>query len=191
MSDDNKTVATPEEVTAKVIEDFGFDSETQGDVIEKITNERIENQKNLSKTIEQKVSYRTKAVDAGILDPTTFEPIDKKPEGEGKENLKNNTEQSGPTMEHMALFGQGATLEEVQIAETVAKIEDKTLTEAYGSDYCQNKFAELKQEATKKGNSLGASRGTPPATRAKTVDNMSKGEHRAFGEDKLKEAFGG
>jgi len=101
------------------------------------------------------------------------------------EIIKTNTEQSGPTMEHMALFGQGATLEEVKIAENVAKLEGKTLGEAYSSDYCQSKFAQMKQEVQTKTNSLGASNGAPNTPRAKTVGNMTDEEHRAFAAEKM------
>jgi len=63
MSDDNK-VLTPDEVKAKVIEDFGFDENEDAERIEKLTNERIENQKSLSTAIRQKVEYRKKLTDA-------------------------------------------------------------------------------------------------------------------------------
>ena len=108
---------------------------------------------------------------------------------EPKAELKKpNTEQGVPTMEHMALFGQGATLEEVKIAEGVAKNEGVSVAEAFNGDYCQHKFASMKQEAQTKVNSLGASTGSAPAPRSKTVGNMTDEEHRAFAEDKLKNA---
>jgi len=81
MSDDNKKVLTTEEVKANVITEFGLDpeDETNKVVIDKIVADRIESQKSLSKAIDQKVAYRSKAVEAGLLDPITFEPISKEP----------------------------------------------------------------------------------------------------------------
>jgi len=183
MSDDNKQQPTSEEVKAKVIEDFGFDADTQGEQIDKLTNERIESQKNLSKTIEQKAKYRDQSVKAGVIDPTTFEPIEKKPEG--ATSNKTNTEQGAPTMEHMALFGKGASLEGVKIAENVAKLEGITLSEAYNGEYVQSRVATIEADAKARANNLGASGGSAPAQRAKTVSNMTDDEHRSFAEEKL------
>jgi len=99
--------------------------------------------------------------------------------------IKPNAEQGAPTMEHMALFGNGATLDEVKVAESVAKIEGISLTEAYNSDYSQAKFADMKKEIEVKNNSLPPSGGSAPAPREKTVGNMTDDEHRKFAEEKL------
>jgi len=128
----------------------------------------------------KKAEGKLKNVKNSFEEPKAEDPI-----------IKTNTEQSGPTMEHMALFGQGATLEEVKIAENVAKIEGKTLGEAYSSDYCQGRFAQMKQDAQVKANSLGASNGSAPAQRTKTVGNMTDAEHRAFAEERLNGAING
>jgi len=185
MSDDNKQL-TSEEVTAKVIKDFGFDVDTQGEQIEKLTNERIESQKNLSKTIEQKAKYREQGVKAGILDPNTFEPIEKKPEGEP---LTTNTEQGSATIEHMALLAQDPNVEKVKYAEKVAKVEGITLTEAYSSDLCQSKFSQMDQDAQVQANTMPPSGGSAPAQREKTPANMTDEEHRSYGEAMLAKAI--
>ena len=98
---------------------------------------------------------------------------------------KINTVQGAPTLEHMALFGQGATLEGIKIAENVAKVEDISLTEAFNGDYVQSRIAQDLKEATVKANTLPASGGSAPAPRAKAVTNMTDEEHRAFAEERL------
>jgi len=106
-----------------------------------------------------------------------------------EETKKTNSEQGGPTMEHMALFGQGATLEEVNYAEKIATLEGTSLTEAFNSDIAQDKFARTKKEAQLKANGLGASKGSPNAAGAKSSGQMTDDEHRAFAEGKLSNAI--
>jgi len=176
MSDDNKKVVTPEEVTAKVIEEFSFDPETQGEQIEKLTNERIENQKNLSKTIEQKAKYREQGVKAGILDPETFEPIEKKPEGETEIN-KPNTENL--TREEAIFYAKGGTDEKLAIAKKIANAEGISILVAMEDDYYKSKVASMDEEALIKSNQIGASKGTPSSTgnQEKPIGQMTREEH--------------
>lgn len=186
MSDDNKQ-PNSEEIRAKVIETFEIDDNDDNyNLIEKLTTKEIENQKNLSKTIEQKAKYRDLAIKNGIIDPETFEPIDKKPDGN---SLKNNQEQTSiPTMEHAMLFGRGATLEKVKVAEKIAAMEGISLSEAFESDLAKIKFAQMDNEAKIKSNSVGASYGSPSPERKKTVSNMTDEEHRQFAQEKLAQA---
>jgi len=158
MSDDSKTVATPEEVTAKVVEEFGFDPDTQGEQIERLTNERIENQKNLSKTIEQKVKYREIGVEKGLLDPNTFEPIDKKPDGEPLN--KTNAEQGNLTMDDLLLVQKGLSEEEIKIVKQSAKLLEVKAVDAYDNDIVQAKINSMRNEAKLKSTSIGASGGS-------------------------------
>ena len=182
MSDDNKQQPTSDEVRAKVIEDFDFDVDTQGEQIDVAVNKEIESQKNLSKTIEQKAKYREQGVKAGILDSKTFEPIEKKPEGESNEPNKPNTEQSTPTMEHMAILAQDANLDKLKLAEDYAQVKGVTLTEAYKSSVMQAEFKEMDNKAQIQSNSIGASSGSPSTPRAKSVSNMTDDEHRKLWE---------
>jgi len=102
---------------------------------------------------------------------------------------KTNTEHSGVTIEHSYLFAQGLDLDEVKIVEKVAKLEGKTLTEAYQDDYTQSKINAIRQDKQVKANSLPASNGSAPAPRAKTPGNMTDAEHRAWAENRMKGAM--
>lgn len=101
---------------------------------------------------------------------------------------KNNTEQSAPTLEHMALLAKGASVEQIKQAEQIAKLQGVDLTSAYNSDLAQSLFAEEKRKQEANRNSLGASSGSAPAAREKTVENMTADEHRAYAENLLKNA---
>lgn len=180
MSDDNKTVATTEEVTAKVIEEFGFDADTQGEQIEKLTNERIENQKNLSKTIEQKSKYRQQLVDDGKIDPKTFEPIEKKPEG-NTEVKKPNTEQTGLSREEAIFFAKGGTEENLELAKKIAKVDDVSILVAMEDDLYKSKIAKQEEDEKVKNNQIGSSNGSQTGTghKEKPLGKMTREEHEA------------
>jgi len=110
--------------------------------------------------------------------------------------IKPNTEQSVFTIEHGALMQQGANVEKLNIAETLVKVEREkgnaiTLTDAYNSPIAQATFADMDSKEKLKANSLGASTGSAPATREKTVGNMTDAEHREMAEAKLANAING
>ena len=50
-----------EEVRAKIIEEFGFDEETDSERIDKLTKKEIDNSKKLSSAIGAKIKHRTEA----------------------------------------------------------------------------------------------------------------------------------
>jgi len=178
MSDDNKSVPTSDEVRAKVIEEYGFDSETQVEQIEKLTNERLDNQKKLSKTIEQKTKYRNLAVENKIIDKETFEVVEKKPEGD-KEIIKNNVEQSGLSREEVIFFAKGGSEEDFEIAKKISVVEGISLSEAIDNDYYKAKVEERKNA---KKNQLGASSGSNSSNddKVKPIGEMTEAEHRAY-----------
>jgi hypothetical protein len=171
MSDDIKT-QTPEEVRAKVVEDYEIDetNEETKPFIDKVVNERIEHQKSLSTTIEQKAKYRQKLVEEGLIDPKTFEPV-------VKENLKTN-EQSF-TREEAILVAQGKTIEEVDLALKISKIKGVPISEAVKDDFFVHTVqTRLDKEMADKA-ALGASGGSPLKT-DKPIEKMTKDEHKEF-----------
>ncbi len=155
MSDDNNTVQTSDEVRTKVIEDFGFDNDTQSEQIDKLTSERIEHQKINSKTIQQKVKYREQGVKAGILDPNTFEPIEKKPDGTTFN--KTNTEPSGEFREELIMIAQGRSKEEVDTLKVIAKGKGISLADAEKDPMFETMAGATKAAETKQKAQLGAS----------------------------------
>lgn len=63
MSDDKFMPKGKDEMRTDVIKDYNLDVEKQGDVIEKITEDKLSQQETLSVAINQKKDWRTKAND--------------------------------------------------------------------------------------------------------------------------------
>ncbi len=137
MSDDIKKVLTPEEVKAQVVQDLGLDPEDEDNklIIDKVVAKEIEHQQNLSGAIEQKANYRKIAVDAGLIDPVTFKPIEKKEKGKD-----NKTKQEQPQLdensilEQTVLLGKGLDLDDLKLLKDIRQLhelrgEKKSLTE--------------------------------------------------------------
>lgn len=180
MSDDN-TQATSEEVKAKVIEELSIDdNEDNAPLIEKLVNKEIENQKNLSKTIEQKAKYREQGVKAGILDPKTFEPIEKKPEGDTEIN-KTNTGQTGLSREETIFFAQGGTEETYKIAKQIADNQGISILAAKEDEYFKFQVDKIEKEAQVKANQIGSSTGSQTGSghKPKPLGKMTRDEHMA------------
>jgi hypothetical protein len=109
MSDDK--VLTADEVRAKVIEDFGFNEDDDAERIEKLTNERLENQKNLSTAIRQKVDYRKRLQDA-------LGEEGEKPEGDIKKSNQPQADDVNLKLRKLELKTNGYDDEEVELITT-------------------------------------------------------------------------
>jgi hypothetical protein len=136
MSEDIKSVLTPEEVKAKVVEDYGFDESDEANkpILEKLVNERIESQKGLSTTIEQKAKYRQMAIEAGLIDPKTFEPIKKEVKEVKKTNVEQNSLDENSILEQTVLLNQGMDLDDLKLLKDIRQLHalrgaTKTLSE--------------------------------------------------------------
>ena len=175
MSDDNKTL-TPDEVKDTVVEELGLDYEDEGNkaIVDKVVEARIEAQTKLSKAIDQKVGYRTKAVDAGLLDPKTFEPIKK----EVEPNKPNET-QSSLSREEVILIAKGHTEEEVELANKLSKINGTSLLEAVEDDIFKAKVDTRVKSEQDKTASLGASKGAKGGKAPKPYKEMTEEERIA------------
>ncbi len=79
MSKDTKGFVPKGEETIReeVIKDFGFNPDDQKDLIDKITSERMESQRTLTKAIEQKIHYRNRKNFYKAKANTTKEPVKK------------------------------------------------------------------------------------------------------------------
>jgi hypothetical protein len=71
--------SSADEIRQKVIEDYGFDEEVDGDKIDKLVAEKIESSKKLSTAIKQKITWREK-VGQNVQKPE--EKPQEKPKGE-------------------------------------------------------------------------------------------------------------
>lgn len=72
-------VPTEEELRPSIIEEFGFDPDTDGEKIDKATKKEHEHRTKLSGAIGQKIKYRTAAEEAAKKAPPEKKPAD----GEG------------------------------------------------------------------------------------------------------------
>lgn len=172
MSDDTK-VLTPDEVKESVINELGLDpeDETNKGVIDKVVNSRLESQKALSKAIEQKANYRKLAIESGLIDPNTFEPIK-------KEINKTNETQSGLSREEAILYAKGLTDEEVELAKKLSVLNGVTPLKAIEDDIFKAKYdARIKKEKSEKA-ALAPSNGLNRMTPSKPTSEMTEEEHR-------------
>ena len=110
-------------------------------------------------------------------------------EPKAEETKKINTEQNVPTMEHMAILARDSNLDKLKLAEDYSKLKGISVTDAYNSPLMQAEFKEMDNQARIKANSMHASTGSAPAPREKTVSNMTDEEHRAFAEEKMRNAI--
>lgn len=187
MSDDKKPL-TSDEVKAKVLEDYGLDYEDEGQkaTADKIINERLEAQKELSKAIDKKAEYRELGVKAGILDPKTFEPINKEvPEG-GKELNKPNE----LTRDEIVLIAKGipddeiAVLKKIQAGEKASGNDlplSKVLEDPVYIAFKESKEAKSKAEKAQ----LGASGGSGNHVNKEIKQDMPRDEHKKMVEEYL------
>ena len=176
MSEDNN-VEVSEETKTKVAEELGLDPFTDGDLIEKLALKETVNQKELSKAIDKKAEYREAGVKAGILDPETFKPIEKKPDGDITLKTNNNQDSS---LEVTKFFARGGSDEEYA---TLMRIKgNRTLDEAQKDPaYVAFKESQDAKIASEKAQ-LGASSGLPIAfaKKDKDISEMSNAEHQAL-----------
>lgn len=170
MSEDNKP--TSEEVRAKVIEKFGLDDETQGDLVNKLVNEQFDNHKELSKTVGRKKEYRQMLVDEGILDPKTFKPVKKKVP-EGKVNKPNEDFNTGDIA---FMEGRGVkTDDEMNFVKSMMDKTGENLKDTLSDDYVQSKLKTMKEVAAVKDATPSGSKRTPTSGKASVEYWLAKG----------------
>jgi len=170
MSEDNKP--TSEEVRAKVIEKFGLDDETQGDLVNKLVNEQFDNHKELSKTVGRKKEYRQMLVDEGILDPKTFKPVKKKVP-EGKVNKPNEDFNTGDIA---FMEGRGVkTDDEMNFVKSMMDKTGENLKDTLSDDYVQSKLKTMKEAAAVKDATPSGSKRTPTSGKASVEYWLAKG----------------
>ena len=172
MSDDKLTPKGEDEVRAEVIEKYELYEDLNEDLVDKLTQDQLElqkkefeAQKTLSKTIEQKAKYREIGVKAGLLDPETFEPIER---ADAKTEKKQDKEESKAndslTKEEVVLFAKGfeeEDLDKLKFIQAGYKATGKeiSLKDAQQDEmfvaYLNNKEAKQKSEKAQLGTSSG------------------------------------
>lgn len=186
MSKDNDFKPKGEEdVKAEVIEQLGLDEETQSELIEQITNERLEHQKTLSTAIRQKrdKADALKSMEAG-KDFYKKKAGLELPKGDEVNKPK---EQTGLSREEAILFAQGFTEADVKLASKISKINETTLTEATQDDYFKGQIQAQKDKETADKAGLPASQAGSQAG-GKDTGEMTKEEHQAYVAEELKKA---
>ena len=148
MSDDKQL--TSDEVRTQVIEEYGFDEDTQSERIDKEVTKQLDNQKNLSKAIEKKGAYRKQLVDAGLIDPETFEPIKKESKKEAK---KTDAIEIAP--EDLTAFMKYHTRTELTFLKKAMKVDECDFDTAWKSDLFKGMKASNDAKIQKKEAKLG------------------------------------
>lgn len=184
MSDDKFTPKGEEEIKAEVIEKHGLDVETQEDLINSLTADSLESQKNLGTAIRQKAEWRDKA--------NANTPPETPPEGgEGGEqanakptqpngtgaNKSEDRDIEGIVSDVNALTGESEDI--VKAMKRIVKADGITYAEAK-KDPTVIALKEKVERDTKSANAgLGASGGSNPAkTESKYNKDMTRDEHK-------------
>lgn len=161
MSDDKQL--TSDEVKTKVIEEYGFDEDTQSEQIDKAVKKELDNQIKLSKAIDKKSEYRKQLVEAGLIDPKTFKPIVKESKKE-----TDKTDEIKINQEDLSAFMKYHTRTELQFLKRVMKAEECDFDTAWKSDLFKGmkdaNDAKIQKKSAKlgtAGSSSGRSDNTP------------------------------
>ena len=175
-----------EDVKADVISDLSLDADTQSELIEKITLERLDHQKTLGTAIRQK---RDKADALGEMekgkDFYKGKAGLKKPKGD--EANKSN-QQVGLSREEAILFSQGYLEEEVELATKLSKLNGTSLSKATEDDYFKGQVQIRKDKDAADKASLPASQGGGAPASQKDSGDMTREEHQTHVEAEMKKA---
>lgn len=185
MSKDEFVPKGTEDVKAEVIKDLNLDAGTQSDLIDRITDERLEHQKTLGTAIRQKRD-KANALESMERGKDHYKGLAGLKEPKGDEANKPNT-QTGLSREEAILFSQGYTEKEVDLATKLSKLNGVSLLKATEDDYFKGQV-ESRKEEVKAGNAgLPASQGGGHTTETDSGD-MTREEHQTFIADEMKKA---
>ncbi len=182
MSDDKFTPKGEDEIKAEVIEKHGLDVETQGDLIDSLTADNLESQKNLGTAIRQKGEWRDKATankpPEGTLPEGGEKPdaTPKPPEGDKLNKPSEDRNIREVASDVNALTGESD--EVVDAMEMVSKSKGITLSEAKKDPT----IVALKEKADRDTKSAEAALPASGRAGSKTtpdyVENESKEDHK-------------
>lgn len=172
-----------DEVRAGVIEDYGFDADTDKERIDKIVKKDLEQRTKLQKTIQQKIKHRTAAQEASKINGGK-----KEEPTAGKADLS--------TDDVFTLVKAGVAQEDVAEVRKYAKMEGISIAEALQSTVVKTI---LKQKTEERNVAEATNTGTARRSTGKVSDeallaNASKGEMPESDEDmqrliKLRKGF--
>jgi hypothetical protein len=99
-----------------------------------------------------------------------------------KVDNKSKTSNDGLTREEAFLVAKGASLEDLEIASKVAKLEGINLMEAWADDYVQSQVEKRQKAEAAERAQLGASGGSPTSSGKpqKSPGKMTREEHEAY-----------
>lgn len=183
MSTNEFTPKGEEDVKAEVIEQLELDEETQSDLIDKITNERLEHQKILGTAIRQKRDKANALRDMERGKEFYKDKAGTKPKGD----VNKPNEQVGLSREEAILFAKGYNEADIKLAFKISKVNEIPLMEAINDDYFQT------QVQARKDKEASIKAGLPPSqgggqTAEKDSGAMTREEHQKYVAEEMKKA---
>lgn len=165
-------VPKEDEIRSKIIEDYGFDEDSDKDRIDKLTQTEMEHRTKLHKAIGQKITHRTEATRLAGLVPKEEKPVVIAPVApvEKKDDLTQ--------MDLYALMQAQVPQEDVPEVVKAAKMLGVDVTAALKDSMVQTilaRNAELRKSAAA-GNRGPARPGSKKITDAEIIEKANKGE---------------
>lgn len=169
-----------DEVRASVIEEMGLDEDTQGDLIDKMTDKEMGHSKSLSKAIGQKVKLRES------LKPEEKKVEPAKPVEEEKKEERSVDDVVRDQLDNRDLSALPMSDELKKEVKTLAKLKGISITETLKDGYIESKIKMEKDAKTAEEAGIESGGGTPTTTNlrgmsmedAKKNCNMSTKEGR-------------
>ena len=170
-----------EDIRTGLIAKFELDEDSQGDLIDKLTQEAVEQQKSFGKVVGQKRSWREKAI---ALEPETKDPDPKDPDPKDPDPSDANDKESDTlTREEAILLAKGMDEDDLDQLKKIAAFNETTILEAQ-DDPLYTAYQTQKVEAKKKEEAeLGASGGSGAHSKGGAKPGMSDEDHRKLWEE--------
>lgn len=173
-----------DEVRAKIIEEFGFDEETDSERIEKLTKKEIENNKKLSSAIGAKIKHRTEA-------QKLAEELKKGNVVVENKETKSNDKNQLSSIDTIAIMRANVHTDDIDEVVEYAKFKGVSISEALKSPVVRGLLSEKEEfrKSEEVANTSSSRRVVNKVTPDALLKNLSKGEVPEEGSKDAEEIF--
>lgn len=173
-----------DEVRAKIIEEFGFDEETDSERIEKLTKKEIENNKKLSSAIGAKIKHRTEA-------QKLAEELKKGNVVVENKETKSNDKNQLSSIDTIAIMRANVHTDDIDEVVEYAKFKGISIPEALKSPVVRGLLSEKEEfrKSEEVANTSSSRRVVNKVTPDALLKNLSKGEVPEEGSKDAEEIF--
>jgi len=173
-----------DEVRAKIIEEFGFDEETDSERIEKLTKKEIENNKKLSSAIGAKIKHRTEA-------QKLAEELKKGNVVVENKETKSNDKNQLSSIDTIAIMRANVHTDDIDEVVEYAKFKGVSISEALKSPVVRGLLSEKEEfrKSEEVANTSSSRRVVNKVTPDALLKNLSKGEVPEAGSKDAEEIF--